>query len=285
MKAHVVNRMVLAMALAGVSFLGLSAATYAQPRTQPQQEDVQEEESPKHKKSRKAQGQEEQNQEKAQQRQQDKQEKAQAQQQQQKRLSEQQQRRRIEEQQQRLTQYREHLDQQQRLAEQYAERLKQQNRMEHYQFQEQYLQRLREQQHRIQNARDYDYDADPYFYTPPIYRYSRGGRYYETNQYGADLLREAVNNGYEEGFRAGRADRQDRWRSSYKDSYAYRDANYGYSGYYVPRDDYNHYFREGFRRGYEDGYDSRYQYGSYEDGRYSVLQTVLSLILELQPLR
>ncbi len=163
--------------------------------------------------------------------------------------------------------------------------MKQQNRMEHYQFQEQYLQRLREQQRRIQDTRDYDYEADPYFYTPPIYRYSRGGRYYETNQYGADLLREAVNNGYEEGFRAGRADRQDRWRSSYKDSYAYRDANYGYSGYYVTRDHYNHYFREGFRRGYKDGYASRYQYGSYEDGRYSVLQTVLALILNFQPLR
>ena len=31
----------------------------------------------------------------------------------------------------------------------------------------------------------------------------------------------------------------------------YRDANYGYSGYYVDRSDYNHYFREGFRRGYQ----------------------------------
>ena len=325
MKAHVVNRMVLAIALAGVSFLGLSAATYAQPQTKSPQQDVREEGSPKHKK---AQGQEKQKQEKAQQqhqgeqqqkaqqrqqdqqekksqaqeqrhqqqgeqqqkaqqRQQDKQDKAQSQKQQreQKRLTEQQQRQLIEAQQQRLTQYREHLDQQQRLAEQYAERLKQQNRMEHYQFQEQYLQRLREQQRRIQETRDYDYDADPYFYTPPVYRYSRGGRYYETNQYGADLLREAVNYGYEEGFRAGRADRHDRWRSSYKDSYAYQDANYGYTGYYVARDDYNHYFREGFRRGYEDGYDSRYQYGSYEDGRYSVLQTVLSLILNFQPLR
>ena len=42
----------------------------------------------------------------------------------------------------------------------------------------------------------HDYDNDPYFYTAPIYRYNRGGAYYETNQYGADLLRQAVNNGY-----------------------------------------------------------------------------------------
>ena len=37
-----------------------------------------------------------------------------------------------------------------------------------------------------------------------------GGRYYETNQYGADLLRQAVNYGYDQGVRAGQADRQDR---------------------------------------------------------------------------
>ena len=304
MKAHVVHRVVLAMALLGVSsFVGMSAVTHAQPR--PQQEEAQEEGAAK-KKSQKTQEQQDrqdqkqentqqqrqpqqgEKQQKAQQRQQDKQEqKAQQQQQQRqaKRLSEQQQRRRIEEQQQRLAKYREHLDQQQRLAEQHAARLKQQHRSEQYRFQEQYLQRLREQQRRIQDKRDYDYDRDPYFYTAPIYRYSRGGRYFETNQYGADLLREAVNYGYEEGFRAGLADRKDRWRSSYEDSYAYRDANYGYSGYYLDRDDYNHYFREGFRRGYEDGYESRYQYGSYSDGRYSVLDAVLSLILDLQPLR
>ena len=34
-------------------------------------------------------------------------------------------------------------------------------------------------------------------------------------------------------------------------------------GFYVDRDDYNYYFREGFRRGYEDGYNGRYQYGTY----------------------
>ena len=53
--------------------------------------------------------------------------------------------------------------------------------------------------------------------------------------------------------------------------YAYQDANYGYNGYYVDQDDYNYYFREGFRRGYEDGYYSRYQYGSYSNGNYSML--------------
>jgi hypothetical protein len=102
--------------------------------------------------------------------------------------------------------------------------------------------------------RDHDYDRDPYFYSAPIYRYHRGDRYYETNQYGADLLRQAVNYGYEQGFHAGEADRQNRWHSNYQDSFAYQDANYGYTGYYVDQDEYNYYFRQGFRHGYEDGF-------------------------------
>jgi hypothetical protein len=53
----------------------------------------------------------------------------------------------------------------------------------------------------------------------------------------------------------------------------------------VDQDDYNYYFREGFRRGYEDGYDSRYQYGRYSNGRYSVLDSLLSGILGFQSLR
>ena len=157
--------------------------------------------------------------------------------------------------------------------------------MAQYRFQQEYLERLRQQQVFLQNDRHPDYDRDPYFYTAPIYRYNRGGRYYETNQYGADLLRQAVNYGYQEGFRAGEADRQDRWRSNYQDSYAYQDANYGYNGYYVDRDDYNYYFREGFRRGYEDGYNSRYQYGRYSNGSYSMLDVIVSQVLGFQSLR
>lgn len=157
--------------------------------------------------------------------------------------------------------------------------------MAQYRFQEDYLGRLRQQQAFLQNDGHPDYDNDPYFYTPPIYRYRRGGRYYETNQYGADLLRQAVNYGYQEGFRAGQADRQDRWRSNYRGCYAYQDANYGYNGYYVERDDYNYYFRQGFRRGYEDGYNSRYRYGRYSNGSYSILDVILAQVLGFQPLR
>src|SRR4030095_10843879 len=84
--------------------------------------------------------------------------------------------------------------------------------------------------------------------------------------YGAGVLRQAVNHGYEEGFHTGEADRQDHWRSDYQDSYAYQDANYGYSGYYLAQDDYKYYFRAGFRRGYQDGYSSHYEYGRYSNG-------------------
>jgi hypothetical protein len=190
----------------------------------------------------------------------------------------------ISQQQQRVVQYRQHLEQQQALAQQNAVLLQQQKRIAQYRFQEQYLDRVRQQQIHLRDDR-FDYARDPYFYTAPIYRYNRGGSYYETNEYGAKTLRQAVNYGYEEGFRAGKADRDDRWGSNYKDSYAYRDANYGYSGYYVDRSDYNYYFREGFRRGYEDGYNSRYQYGRFANGIYSILDTILSQILNFQALR
>ena len=91
--------------------------------------------------------------------------------------------------------------------------------------------------------------------------------------------------GYQDGFRAGLADRQDRWRSSLEDSYAYQDANYGYAGYYVDREDYNAYFREGFRRGYDDGYQSRYRYGHYANGRVTILGPVLAAILTFEVIR
>jgi len=157
--------------------------------------------------------------------------------------------------------------------------------MAQYRFNQQYVARLHQQRLYIQNSRRYNYNTDPYFYTASNYRYSRDGSNYETNQYGANLLRQAVNYGYNEGFRAGQADRQDHWASNYRDSYAYQDANYGYSGYYIDRDNYNYYFREGFSRGYEDGYSSHHQYGRYTNGQYSILGSVLTIVLNLETIR
>jgi hypothetical protein len=205
-------------------------------------------------------------------------------QQEQKQQQQQQQKQLIKQQQQRVAQYRQHLEQEERLAQQNIAELQRQKRMAQYRFEEEYLERLRQQRNHLRDDR-FDYDRDPYFYTAPIYRYNRGGRYYQTNEYGARILRQALNDGYEVGFRAGKADRDDRWRGNYKESYAYRDANYGYSGYYIDRSEYNYYFREGFRRGYEDGYNSRYRYGRFANGNYSMLDNILSQILNFQNLR
>ena len=187
----------------------------------------------------------------------------------------------IAQQQQRVATYRERQQQQQPIAQQQIAQLQRQNRMSQYRFQQQYLERERQQQFAFQNQR-YDYNSDPYFYTAPSYRYYRGGSYYEVNRYAADMLRQAVNYGYGEGYYAGRADRQDHWRYDYRSSYAYQDADYGYGGYYVDPDEYNYYFRQGFQRGYRDGYYSHRQYGRYYNGNYSILGSVLGQVLHLQ---
>lgn len=147
--------------------------------------------------------------------------------------------------------------------------------MNQLRYQQRYLDQLRRDQSRLQQWRYNDYG-------PYNYRYSRGGSYYETNRYGAEMLQRAINDGYEEGFYAGQADRQDGYSFSPEEAYGYQDASYGYDAYYVDLGDYQYYFREGFRRGYEDGYYSRSQYGRYSNGGYSILGTILEQILGLQ---
>lgn len=191
----------------------------------------------------------------------------------------------IEEARQRSEQYAQRQQEEQRLAQQRADLLQQQRRNAQYRYQQRYLERLRQQQRAALNARSYNYSQDPYFYSAPIYGYSRGGRTYELNQYGADALRQAVNNGYEEGYLAGQADREDGWSRGYRDSYAYEDANWGYNSLYSNQPEYNHYFREGFERGYSDGYNSRNQYGRSVSGKYEILANLLSTILNLRSLR
>lgn len=154
--------------------------------------------------------------------------------------------------------------------------------MAQYRYEQQYLQRLRQQQLRW-DARRYNPYDDQYFHTPASYRYSYGGGYRETNRYGADLMRQAINYGYEEGLYAGRADRMDGWRADYRSSHGYQDASYGYNGYYLDQDVYNHYFRQGFQRGYQDGYSNDYRHGRRDNnGNYGILASVLGAILGLQ---
>jgi hypothetical protein len=204
--------------------------------------------------------------------------------QQQQRLSKQQQQERIRQQQENLALYRKNIELRQAIAKQDSQLLQQQKRMAHYRFQQTYYGRLGQQQAQLPDDR-HDFNKDPFYYTAPNYRYRRDGRSYETNQYGANILRQAANTGYQEGVQAGRADKQDKWRSDFKQSFAYKDANYGYGGRYVSQDDYNYYFREGFQRGYEDGYNDSQQYGASTNGSDFLLTTVLNAILNLESMR
>lgn len=124
-----------------------------------------------------------------------------------------------------------------------------------------------------------------YYARPAYYRYSYGGNWYRTSNYGAEMLRMAVENGYREGLRAGRADRYDRWPGGFRDSFAWRDAAFGYGGSYVSRADYAYYFRQGFERGYDDGYYGRMRYGRYVNNEAILVDAVLGTILNLQLLR
>ena len=142
-------------------------------------------------------------------------------------------------------------------------------------YREYYQQRLHDQQRRWVTYRYHD----RFFSTPFSQRYRYNGRYWNTNRYGMEILREAANDGYAEGIRAGQADRYDNWRFDYRDSWAYRNASYGYNGRYVDADHYRYYFREGFRRGYEDGYYGRSQYGRQDSGQYFMIAAILAAII------
>jgi flagellar biosynthesis/type III secretory pathway protein FliH len=114
------------------------------------------------------------------------------------------------------------------------------------------------------------------------YRVYRNGQYYNTDNRGAELLRQAVRNGYEQGFRAGQTDRSSRRSSRWNSNSMYRSGNYGYQNY-VDSSQYQYYFRQGFEKGYADGYNSRQQYGSRSNnGTISILGNILSGILNIQ---
>jgi hypothetical protein len=204
----------------------------------------------------------------------------------QQRLLQQESQQRIALQQQQAAQYQTRINEQLRQVQAQNAQLEQQNRRSQFQIQQQYTAALQQQeQARIQSERNFDYGRDPYYHTAWSYRYVVDGHSRHTNRYGADVLRQAVRYGYEQGLRVGEADRIDHWRFDYRASFVYRDANFGYPGRYVEHSDYNYYFRQGFRRGYEDGYYRRAQYGRYSGGHATVFTVVLSGILKLQVIR
>jgi len=124
------------------------------------------------------------------------------------------------------------------------------------------------------------------------YRVNRNGSFYNTDNRGADLLRKAVNEGYRQGFQAGRNDRNSDTRrrsTTWSNSTVYQTGTYGYQNY-VDRGQYQYYFRQGFQRGYQDGsntqyrddYNGRYQFGTNNGGSLSILDTILNQVLNIQ---
>lgn len=127
-------------------------------------------------------------------------------------------------------------------------------------------QKLANQKQKLQNTR---------------YRIYRNGGYYQTDNRGAQLLRQAVNAGYQQGFRAGQSDRNSRRSNNYNNNSVYRTGNYGYQSYVDSRQ-YQYYFQQGFQKGYQDGFNSRYQYGTNNNGSLNILGTILQGILNIQ---
>lgn len=143
--------------------------------------------------------------------------------------------------------------------------------------------RLIEAQRRAELNRAYVPARD---YRPGFdYRYRIGGVYRETNQYGVDVLRQAVNLGYQRGYDAGQMDFRDRVPPDYRRAFDFQNGNFGYASNYVPESDYSYYFREGFQRGYDDAYGNRMQYGTFSNGSASILGDVLAGILGLTSIR
>ena len=112
------------------------------------------------------------------------------------------------------------------------------------------------------------------------YRVYRNGSYYSTDYRGAELLKQAVQNGYSQGYQQGRIDSRYSRGYNFGNSSLYRTGTYGYQSY-VARDQYQYYFQQGFQRGYEDGFYSRNRYGVRSGSSYNILGNVLNTILNL----
>ena len=109
------------------------------------------------------------------------------------------------------------------------------------------------------------------------WRVKTGGRYYNTDSRGTEVLRQAVHEGYRQGFQAGQEDRRGRHRNNWRKNGVYRSANVGYDSH-VSRSQYQYYFQRGFQKGYDDGFNSRSRYGSNE----TILDSILNQIFRPQ---
>ena len=131
--------------------------------------------------------------------------------------------------------------------------------------------RIEKQQRRAQQAQRQ--------YERRMYRVYTNSGYYQTDDRGVQILRDAVNRGYQQGFNAGQTGRRS-GGYGYNNSSMYRNGTYGYNSY-VNSSTYRYYFQQGFQRGYEDGYNSRYQYGYRSNNGINILGSILSGILNI----
>ncbi|HKP68788.1 MAG TPA: hypothetical protein VJV05_05870 [Pyrinomonadaceae bacterium] len=112
------------------------------------------------------------------------------------------------------------------------------------------------------------------------YRIYRNGSYYQTDYRGTELLRQAVNSGYQQGYRQGQNDSRYGRHSNYYGNNVYRSGTFGYQSH-VARDQYQYYFQQGFQRGYEDGYNKQYRYGYQSNSGLNILGNILNGILNV----
>ena len=124
--------------------------------------------------------------------------------------------------------------------------------------------------------RNYEYNRN----SNSGYRIYRNGSYYQTDSRGAELLRQAVNSGYRQGFQQGQMDARYGRTGSYYGNDVYRSGVYGYQSY-VDRSQYQYYFQQGFQRGYEDGFNNQYRYGYRTNSGLNILGNILNGILNI----
>jgi hypothetical protein len=111
------------------------------------------------------------------------------------------------------------------------------------------------------------------------YRIYTNGQYSNVDSRGYNMLRDAVNRGYQQGYNAGIRDRR-YGNYNYNGNSMYMSGSYGYNSY-VQRNQYQYYFQQGFQRGYEDGFYSRTQYGYRSGTTTNILGSVLNTIFNI----
>jgi hypothetical protein len=138
---------------------------------------------------------------------------------------------------------------------------------------------------RAQSRYNGSYNNNNRYYNPTygnsgMLRVYRNGSYYEVNARGAAMLRQAVRNGYQQGYREGQVDRRYGRGYDYNNSRLFRSGTYGWSSA-VSQDQYQYYFREGFQRGYEDGYNNTLRYGVRNGNGFNIVGGILNTILNI----